>query len=108
MSVRIPCAPPFSPCMAVARGHYVKKLSCQAVCFVNSIKKYFCLIILNKNARASMKKVVILNCYIFYGANLPLFQKIGCHPGRERPKKREIPMQHFFLKYFIYLIIFIL
>ena len=47
MSVRIPCALLFSPCMAVARGHYVKKLSCQAVCFVNSIKKYFCLIILN-------------------------------------------------------------
>ena len=50
MSVRIPCALLFSPGMAVARGHYVKKLSCQAVCFVNSIKKYFWLIILNNKA----------------------------------------------------------
>lgn len=48
MSVRIPCAPPFFPCMAVVRGYYVKKLSCQVLCFVNSIKKYFCFIFLNK------------------------------------------------------------
>lgn len=41
MSVRIPCALLFSPCMAVARGHYVKKVIMSGGLFCQFNKKIF-------------------------------------------------------------------